>query len=104
MTEVRVRIATASRVVEGTPDEILDVVQSLPVATRHMLLVPRDGPSQAEEPESGWTLRDILEPLQAEFDASGPSDQQIGELVAAEIRRLRAERREAVKLPGYGSP
>ena len=44
-------------------------------------------------PHSGMTFAEILEPLQQDFEATGMTDEELGEFIDAEIKAHRAERR-----------
>jgi metal-responsive CopG/Arc/MetJ family transcriptional regulator len=46
-----------------------------------------------EKPQSGKTFAEILAPLQQDFEATGMSDEELGDFIDAEIKAHRAERR-----------
>jgi predicted DNA-binding protein len=46
-----------------------------------------------EQPDAGMAFREIVAPLQEDFEATGMTDEQLGELIDAEIKGFRAERR-----------
>ena len=46
----------------------------------------------ADKPHSGMTLAEISAPLQHNFDASGMTDEEIGEFLDTEIKAYRAEK------------
>lgn len=97
MTETQITLERPSiRVLEGTPAEITAYLATAPQETKIKILVSEEAEikPQTEIPlHAGMTFAEILAPVQADFDASGMTDDELGELIDAEIKAYRAERR-----------
>lgn len=86
---------------EGTPDEIVERLRGLNGAAKLTLIIPGEEiaaisslkPDGEDTLAMGQTFAEILSPLQEDFDASGMTDEELGELVDAELKASRAERR-----------
>lgn len=77
------------RVLEGTPAELTAYLATAPQEAKLKLLLPE----KEKAPQKEETFEEICAMLQADFDASGMTDDELGELIDAEIKEYRAERR-----------
>src|SRR5262245_9504559 len=93
--------ARPSRVVQGTPLEIEAHLKTLKQDERLTLIIPGEeipasapvAPAETRLPHAGMPFAEILAPLQEDYEASGMSEEELGEFIDAEIRAYRAERR-----------
>lgn len=93
--------STGTQVIEGTPAEIIERLQTLNGNTRLTLIIPSIAPSEnagrqlsdaQEAPHADMTFAQILAPLQQDFEESGMTDEELGDLIDAELKACRAER------------
>jgi hypothetical protein len=86
---------TPSRVIEGTPDEIATYLKTLDKDEdiKLTLIIPGEELTAETIPHAGMTFTEILAPLQQDFEATGMTDEELGEFIDAEIKAHRAERR-----------
>ena len=93
MTESQIIIQpAASRVIQGTRQQIAAALEKLDPAEELTLIIPgleTEGTPRAAE----LSFDDVFGPLQKGFEASGMSEEALGEFVDAEIADYRAERR-----------
>jgi metal-responsive CopG/Arc/MetJ family transcriptional regulator len=48
---------------------------------------------EEKRPHAGMTFAEILEPLQKDFEATGMTEEELGEFIDAEIKAYRSEQR-----------
>ena len=90
MTETQSVLECPSvRVLEGTPAELTAYLATVPQDREFGLILPQKENSAPK----AETFDEICTILQEDFDASGMTDDELGELIDAEIKASRAERR-----------
>ena len=81
------------QVYEGTAQEIATQLQQSKLVGRlKAIVVPENGTGLTRAEEFGSTFAEILAPLQQDFDATGMTDEDLGEFIDAEIKAHRGER------------
>ena len=85
---------TQAQIYEGTAEEIArQLQQSKLVGRLKAIIVPENGVGSSNKDEMRPTFAEILAPLQQDFEATGMTDEELGEFIDAEIKAHRAERR-----------
>ena len=77
------------RVIEGTPREIAAHLAVLEKDTKLMLIIPEEASesrrtqdsTDSQQPHAGMTFAEILAPLQQDFEATGMTDEELGEFI-----------------------
>ena len=80
----------SSPVLKGTPAELTAYLATAPQDREFELLLPEKA---TDAPKKEETFAEILAMVQEDFDASGMTDDELGEMIDAEIKAYRAERR-----------
>jgi len=82
------------QVYEGTAEEIARQLQQSKLMGRlRAIIVPENGIGPNGKEDMGPTFAEILAPLQHDFEATGMTDEELGEFIDAEIKAHRTERR-----------
>lgn len=93
---------TTTQIIEGTPAEIIERLREMRGNTKLTLIIPGEEvaenknsqlPHVPEALHAAMPFAQILAPLQEDFDASGMTDEELGDFVDAELNAYRAERR-----------
>ncbi|HZP81711.1 MAG TPA: hypothetical protein VFB21_08755 [Chthonomonadaceae bacterium] len=84
------------RVIEGTPQEITLHLKELDAEERLTLLIPgkelgTNGVASSEGKQA-LSFEEVFGPLQQGFEESGMTEEELGELIDAELKAVRAER------------
>src|SRR5438876_5197252 len=95
--QVKPRIK-ASRLIEGTPEEIAQHLKSLRDDKRLTLIIPGDeltssahtGTAPNSDADEGMTFRQILAPATGGCDSLQMSDDELSELIESEVKAYRA--------------
>lgn len=82
------------QVYEGTAEEIARQLQHSKLVGRlRAIIVPENGVGENGMEESRPNFAKILAPLQQDFEATGMTDEDLGEFIDTEIKAYRSERR-----------
>ena len=90
--------------IEATAKSLLETLAALHPLARVKVEIPYDAYLASKTPGSTWeppnarassskTWHEIVAPLQADFDESGMTDEELSEFIEAEVAAYRAERR-----------
>ena len=99
---------SAPQIIEGTPEEIASRLEGLKNDTKLTLIIPGEELADViipdftdvittdfvdkTPPRPNMTFAELLAPLQGDFEATGMSEEELGDFIDAEIKAARMER------------